>query len=89
MPMSVFKAIGALQLDEDWTFRDLPMPYDIKIKYDSQASPGDMYKVNPSPRREAIPADVLDILSKKPSLDEVVVENPPITDADLERAGLN
>jgi hypothetical protein len=92
MPFSVFKAIGNLQQDEEYSFDSLPMPYDIKIKYDPNASPSDMYKTIPSPKRENVSAEVLEELSKLPDLnadekkeDEIPVfdEEEKVTEEDL------
>lgn len=87
IPNSVYKAVGALQLDQDYAFNELPMPYDIKIKYDPDASPAEMYKVIPSPKRELLADGVVAELAKKKRLDDdlvIVDEEPkPIEEKDL------
>lgn len=75
MPYSIIKSLSALQNSSDWAFEDLPMPYDITIKYDSKAAPIEMYKVMPSPKREAIPAEIIIELKAKKSLDEIVTNS--------------
>lgn len=42
---TIMKAVAALQEDDDWAFADFPMPYDIKVAYDKDASPTEMYKI--------------------------------------------
>ena len=51
---SVMKALTALQKDEDYTFADFPMPYDIKVTFDKDAAPNDKYKVVPAPKQEPL-----------------------------------
>jgi hypothetical protein len=51
--------VGTFQKDEDYAFTSFPMPYDIKITYKKDAAPVDMYKVVPSPGREALSDNVL------------------------------
>ncbi len=63
LPYSVIKAVGDLQANVDYEFSEFPMPYDVTVKYNKDSnSPNDMYKVIPSPKREAISQDVQDEL---------------------------
>ena len=71
MPYSVFKEIGNYQKDEDYSFKALPMPYDIKLNFDPEALPNDMYKVIPSPKRTELSQKVSDEFSKKDPINEV------------------
>jgi hypothetical protein len=48
---SIIKSITAMQEDDEWAFADFPMPYDIKVAYDKDASPTDVYKVMASPNK--------------------------------------
>ena len=81
MPLSVFKAIGSLQMDEDYRFDGLPMPYDVKIKFDPDASPAEMYKTVPSPKQEPLSEQVLAELGKKTPLN---VKTKFVKEGDLE-----
>lgn len=72
MPYSVCKAIGELQMEEDWTFDDMPMPYDINVKYDPKAAPMQMYVVTPSPARNPLTPEVQSELAGLKSLDTIL-----------------
>jgi hypothetical protein len=65
LPYSVIKQIGDYQQNIDYTFDSFPMPYDITVKYDKNASPNDMYKVIASPKREEVSKLVLEKLSEQ------------------------
>lgn len=54
MPKSVMWQVSDYSEDEDYAFTDYPMPYDIKITFDKEALPKDMYKVMPSPNKQPI-----------------------------------
>lgn len=59
LPYSVIKQVGEYQTNEDYAFTAFPMPYDVTIKFDPDASsPNDMYKVIASPKREEVSDDV-------------------------------
>lgn len=79
---TVYKQIGRLQLDEDYAFDDLPMPYDIKVNYDENASPSEMYKVIPSPERKLVDVETLEALRNLPSLNELKDEDIPVVEDD-------
>lgn len=59
LPYTVVKAIGDLEEDEDYKFSGFPMPYDIKVAFDKDLSPTEMYKVTPSPTRSAVTDDTM------------------------------
>lgn len=54
LPYSVINAINDLQEDEEYAFDDFPMPYDIKVTVDKDASPANMYKTLGSPNRSEL-----------------------------------
>lgn len=54
LPYSVIKVVTDLQEDSDYAFEDFPAPYDLKINYDKDASPADMYKTLPAPKIEPL-----------------------------------
>lgn len=70
-PYSVHKAIGALQENPDYAFDDIPMPYDIRITYNKEESPANMYNVQATPNRDEISPEILEDLEKK------IAEYPP------------
>jgi hypothetical protein len=72
LPYSVVKSIVDLSTQTGWEFNEFPMPYDIVVKYDPDASPTEMYKVFPSPSREPVSSEILTALSVKTSPEEIV-----------------
>lgn len=70
-PYSIIKAITNLQNTEDYTFKDIPMPYDLNVTYDENAGPAQKYVILPSPKFEPVSAEVLAELKTKKSLDEI------------------
>jgi hypothetical protein len=71
MPYTVVKAIAALQADPDWTFEGFPMPYDIKVTYNSSAAPNDKYKVLASPNRKEVTDEFMESLNALKPLDQI------------------
>ena len=70
-PYSVHREIGTLQENPDYTFDEIPMPYDIRITYKKDESPANMYNVQATPNRDKISKEVLEDLEKK------IKEYPP------------
>jgi hypothetical protein len=72
MPTTIMNAIGSLQLDSDYAFDEVPMPYDINIRAKNAGTKEVEYTVIPSPNRVPLTeAETIDFNSK-PSIDEVV-----------------
>lgn len=71
MPYSICKAIGELQMSDDYSFNDLPMPYDLTVNFDPDASPAQMYSVIPSPKVTEVPADFMAKVKEMKSVDEI------------------
>jgi hypothetical protein len=66
LPYTIIKKVAGLQQDEDWQFDSFPMPYDLKITYDSAESGSAMYSVTPSPNKNPLPDFVTDgMINKK------------------------
>lgn len=65
LPYSVIKVVTDLQEDSDYAFEDFPAPYDLKVTFDKEASPADMYKTLPSPKIEPLTAEQADELEEK------------------------
>lgn len=75
VPYSVVRSLSTLQNSAEWAFENLPMPYDITVTYDPDATPAEMYRVLPIPRKEETPKEVLeelDSLKKVKPLDALV-----------------
>jgi len=64
-PYSVHKAIGLLQENPDYAFDEIPMPYDIRITYNKEETPANMYNVQATPNREEISDEITEDLDKK------------------------
>jgi hypothetical protein len=72
MPTTIMNAIGSLQLDSDYAFDEVPMPYDINVRAKNAGVKEVEYTVIPSPNRTLLTeAEQIDFNSK-PSIDEVV-----------------
>lgn len=64
-PYTVQKAIGELQKNPDYSFDEVPMPYDIRISYNKSESPANMYRVTASPKQVPVTADEMKALDEK------------------------
>lgn len=71
MPYTIVKALSDYQNDSAWSFDDLPMPYDIRVKFDPEAAPAEMYKVMALPGLSDLEPEQLKELSEKKPLDEI------------------
>lgn len=68
----VINELQTLSETEDYNYNELPMPYDVIIKYDDKAAPKDMYKVIPGRANKEVPQGTMDELGKKKPLDQIV-----------------
>lgn len=58
LPWSVISAIADFEEDEDYAFKEYPMPYDIKVTVDKEnKDPKQIYKTLASPKQEALTGD--------------------------------
>lgn len=64
LPYTVIRSIGELQKNPDYTFDDLPMPYDIRVTYDKSEIPANKYKVAAIPKQVPVTPDELAQLEK-------------------------
>ena len=71
MPKTVLEAISALEEDEQFGFKGLPMPYDLNINARGARTKEVVYNVLPGKPGQLTPAELEEFKSKKP-LDEVV-----------------
>ncbi len=65
LPYTIMKKLGTLEEDEDWKFEGFPMPYDMKVFFDKDKSPAEMYDVNQSPTKEPISKEIMEMLTAK------------------------
>lgn|ERR1035437_8485612 len=63
-PLSIFLALRDLQNDPEWSFNELPMPYDITINAEGAGKTTVKYSVVASPKREPVASETLETLSK-------------------------
>jgi len=59
MPHSIYKQIEALQLDPDYSFESIPMPFDIKINAKGAGTKDVEYTVIPAPKHTSVNPDAL------------------------------
>jgi hypothetical protein len=65
LPYSVWREIGGLQVNPDFAFSEIPMPYDVRITYNKDESPSAMYKVTASANRESLTEEQTKELNEK------------------------
>jgi len=70
MPNKIYKSIMALQLDPDYGFEALPMPYDITITAKNAGQKTVEYHVIPAPVKE-LTGDEIEAIAKAPSVQEL------------------
>ena len=70
-PLRIFLALRDLQNDPEWTFNELPMPYDITINAEGAGTTAVKYGVVASPKREPISKEVADKLAKIHTPDQI------------------
>jgi hypothetical protein len=71
MPDVVYKAIMDLQLDPDYSFDEVPMPYSINIQTKNAGKKEVVYTVIPSPKRIPLTAEELRAIEAAPSVEEL------------------
>lgn len=66
MPHSIHKQVEALQTNEDWTFDEVPMPYDVTLNAKGAGTKEVDYSLTPSPKRVPLtPEEQLAFAEKK------------------------
>lgn len=71
MPHKVYKAIEALQVNDDYAFSEVPMPYDITIKATKAGTKEVEYAVMPARKETPLTEDEERDLYKQKPLDEL------------------
>ena len=71
MPHKIYKAIEAFQTSEDYTFTDVPMPYDITVNAKGAGTKDVVYTVIPAKKETPLKAEELADLAKQKSLKEL------------------
>ena len=68
----IVSQLSELLKDPDWAFEEMPMPYDVNIRYTESAAPANKYKLIPSPKRTPVTETVLQAISDKKSPREII-----------------
>lgn len=71
MPDKIYKNICDLQMDEDYSFDEVPMPYNINIKAENAGTKEVKYSVIPSPKRIALTVEQLKAIEDAPSVQDL------------------
>lgn len=71
MPDKIYKNICDLQMDEDYAFDEVPMPYNINIKAENAGKLEVKYSVIPSPKRIALTPEQLQAINEAPTVQEL------------------
>ena len=70
MPVTIFKSIEALQIDSDYAFSEMPMPYDLTINAKNAGTKEVEYSVIPKPKTELTEVETTALAGMK-SIQEV------------------
>ena len=71
MPDTVYQSIMDLQLDPDYAFDEVPMPYNINIQTENAGKVEAKYTVIPSPKRIPLTDEELKIVEAAPTVQEL------------------
>jgi hypothetical protein len=71
MPDRIYQNIMSLQMDEDYAFDEIPMPYNINIKAENAGKMEVKYAVIPSPKRIELNQEQLNAITAAPTVDEL------------------
>lgn len=71
MPHTIYKSIEALQLDPEYTFDDVPMPYDVNIKAKGAGTKEVEYTMLPARRATPLTGEEQEKLEAVKPLEEV------------------
>lgn len=71
MPDVVYRSIMDLQLDPDYSFDEVPMPYNINIQTKNAGKKEVVYTVIPSPKRIPLAAEELRAIEAAPTVEEI------------------
>lgn len=69
-PYSLIKQIGALKQMPDYSWEDMPMPYEITVKNTGKG--GDRYSITPARENTEVDSDVVADLESKTTIEEIV-----------------
>lgn len=72
LPYKIGKQIAEYQTDEEYSFEDWPMPYNIKIKAKNAGTKEVEYTVLASPKQTPVPSDILEELKKQKPVQEII-----------------
>lgn len=71
MPHTVYKQICDLQLDEDYKFDEVPMPYSINIQTTNAGQKEVNYSVIPSPKAVPLTSEQEETIKNAPTIEEL------------------
>lgn len=71
MPVSVYRMIENLQLSEEYTFDEVPMPYDIMIKAKNAGTIDARYSVVPARKNRDLTQEELQKIAEAPSVQDL------------------
>jgi len=72
LPYMIGTVIAKYETDEDYSFEDFPMPYDIKINAKNAGTKEVEYTPTPRPKREEISQEVITQLQEKKPVPEII-----------------
>lgn len=71
MPDRIYQNIMSLQMDEDYAFDEIPMPYNINIRAENAGTKEVKYAVIPSPKRLPLTSEQEQAIKDAPTVEEL------------------
>ena len=71
MPDRIYQNIASLQGDDDYSFDEIPMPYNINIRAENAGKLEVKYSVIPSPKRTPLTPEQEQALKEAPTVEEL------------------
>jgi hypothetical protein len=69
---TIARKLAELQMDTEYGFNDLPMPYDLNVKVKNAGKREAEYEVLPARSNTPVPQEALDALAKEPTIEKVL-----------------
>lgn len=89
MPKSVAQQVQALGKDEEFAFSDFPMPYDIKVNAVGAGTKEVAYTIIGGRNSSAPDPEIMELLTKKKTCEEIVKAKVDKTKADQKKEGFS
>ncbi len=72
LSFKLMEAIVGLMTDEDYSFSDFPMPYNINVKTTGAGTTDVNYNIVPAPKHTDVPAEALEAMKDQNKLEDIL-----------------